>query len=186
MELYTLFLIGGGVIAATAVTATIMRNNNKTDNFVQPDDCEKERNATKPLDKRPASVAFAENLDKFIPLLPGIEKGEINSEAWKEAIINTNNEQLILYWKNVVGNKDLAKKWLKVFLEPCGVNSDNCESFVASPIYVERYTLENGHPLVVGNHYNVITPCWLYSSFDDDETERVTVLHKGIVRLSSI
>ena len=186
MELYTLLLIGGGVLAATVITAKIKRNNkNISDDSVPPVEGAKERKSPKSLDKRPASVAFAENLDKFAPLLPGIEKGEIDSEKWKEAIINTNNEQLILYWKNVVGNKDLATRWLKVFLEPCGVHYDNCMSFVTTPIYAERYALKNGMRIVEGDTYNVISPCWLYSSYDKDDVETITVLYKGIVEKNS-
>ena len=58
-------------------------------------------------------------------------------------------------------------------------------SFVTTPIYAERYSLKNGMRIVEGDTYNVISPCWLYSSDDKDDVETITILYKGIVEKNS-
>lgn len=190
MELNTL-LIGGTALVAVGVAFSIVKKHRKDIDVTKikgenaPSTFEHERKSDregqKPFDKRPANVAFLENINLFAPLLKGLEKGIIDKEKWKLAIISTNNEQLIHYWESVINSKDLATRWLKVFLEPCGIKCEDCESFISTPTYAEKYVLKDGSPVINGEYYKVLASCWILSTYDENEVENTTILHKGLV-----
>ena len=169
------------LVAITIIILVILRKKKRkgVNKKVKSERMEEEyKNMT---DKRPADVAFIENIDKFIPLLDGLERNEIDTEKWKIAIIDVNNKDLFQLWCSAISSGNLVQKWLEVFLEPVGLKYENCISFIAMKRHVEEYDTQDGASLVLGEHYKVLSPCWLLTRPDEDGNDRTTIIRKGIV-----
>ncbi len=124
---------------------------------------------------RPASDVFIENLQRFRPLLKGLDKKEIDKSAWSDLIVDINNQELVEIWKKVINNMDA---WLRV-LASWGLTYDSCAEFVYVKGREELYDCENGEPFVSGNKYVVINPCWILTKHDGEKK----VIEKGLAKL---
>lgn len=191
MEVNTILWISG--IAVVVVVGSLAlrgkkREEDTTKNVYSPKELEGKRvqrpepKRIQSGDTRPAEVAFLENLNKFIPLLPGLDNGMISKQKWTEAIVGINNIQLTEYWQAMVDKPDLAKQWLSLFLEPCGIKYEACDSFVAMSAHKELYDSEDGSQLTNGLEYYVISHCWILTEEDDNGNVKQTVIRKGVVK----
>lgn len=129
------------------------------------------------LDKiTPAKDAFIKNISKFAPLLPTL-RTNMNAQEWKEAIVSTQNMQLLQYWKKF---QNKSKAWETV-LQMWGIKYEDCSSFTAIQAYKGMYRLEDGSDIIIGNKYLVEQPCWLLTTYNNDDKAVKNVVCVGIV-----
>ncbi len=110
----------------------------------------------------PAKDAILLNIDNLVPLLDGVEDGTLDIDAWSDAIISINNEELISIWKKVYKKPEL---WLHL-LSSWGITYDNCMQFIASEYRKNLYESIDGEVLVEGQTYKVIKGTWILTSLE--------------------
>lgn len=130
-----------------------------------------------PMQNVPASVAFCNNVDRFIPLLNGVEKGDIEWKAWSDVVIDINNSNLISIWKSVLNKPDA---WVRV-MASWGLSCDSCIEFAYVKGREELYDNENKTPMLVGHKYIVLSPSWIMTTSEGKKR----VIKKGIVKLKN-
>lgn len=123
-----------------------------------------------------AKDAFIKNISKFAPLLPTL-RANMNAQEWKEAIIATQNMQLLQYWKQY---QDKSRVW-ETILQTWGIKCEECSSFTAIQPYKGMYCLEDGTDIVIGNKYQVKQPCWVLTTYNDNDKAVKCVISVGIV-----
>lgn len=154
------------------VNITRNENNNEThspikDNLTSPGES---------FDKTtPAKECFIKNLSLFVPLLNSL-RSNMDIQGWKEAIISTQNDQLMQYWINI---REKASAW-ETILQMWGLKCDTCTSFIGIEAYKEMYKQKDGSDIELGIKYRVIQPCWVLTFSDNDKIVKTVVSH-GIV-----
>lgn len=191
-----LVLVGGLIIAVgVVIVVKFLSNKKKDDDPIKPSipkvkQQEIHGNSTKVvattptsqimegnLDKTtPAKDAFIKNISKFAPLLPTL-RANMNTQEWKEAIDATQNMQLIQYWKQFQGK---SEAW-ETILQTWGVKCEDCSSFTAIQPYKGMYRLEDGTDIVMENKYHVKQPCWVLTTYNDNDKAVKNVVSIGIV-----
>lgn len=127
---------------------------------------------------KPAKDAFIENINLFKPLLRNLHLNSMDSQIWQEAIISTNNQELLDYWKKVKGN---ASSWLTI-LQMWGIKLDACQSFICIESYKELYETNDGTLLENGKKYSVESPCWILTKTDKYGKTSKEIILKGKVK----
>lgn len=123
----------------------------------------------------PAEIAFADNKERFIPLLSGVSSNGIsNTDKWTATIVGLNNKELIEMWKAAAHNPNL---WI-TYLQTFGYQADLVDEFDATEHHKEMYQTESGEPITTGQHYKVLNPCWIFT--DEDNNKEVAKI--GIVK----
>lgn len=130
-----------------------------------------------PVPNVPASVAFCNNVDRFIPLLNGVEKGDIEWKAWSDVVVDINNFNLINIWKSVLNKPDA---WIRV-MASWGLRCDSCIEFTYVKGREELYDNKDKTPMLVGNKYTVLSPSWIMTTSEGKKR----VIKKGIVKLKN-
>lgn len=191
-----LFLAGGLIIAAgVVIVVKFLSNKRKDGKPIKPatpkvKQQENHGNSTKEvattptsqimegnLDKiTPAKDAFVKNISKFAPLLSTL-RTNMNTQEWKEAIAATQNMQLIQYWKQLQGK---SEAW-ETILQTWGIKCEDCSSFTAIQPYKGMYRLEDGTDIVIGNKYYVKQPCWVLTTYNDNDKAVKRVVSVGVV-----
>lgn len=191
-----LLLVGGLIIAAgVVIIAKFLSNKKKDDEPIKPATPKVKQQeihgnsskvvATTPtpqimegnLDKiTPAKDAFIKNISMFAPLLPTL-RDNMNTQEWKESIVATQNMQLIQYWKQFQGK---SEAW-ETILQTWGIKCEECSSFTAIQPYKGMYRLEDGTDIVIGNKYHVKQPCWVLTTYNDNDKAVKRVVSVGIV-----
>lgn len=191
-----LLLVGGLIIAAGVIIIVKFLSNKRTENELEKPTTlnaqqqEHRYNSTKVevltptpknhgglLDKiTPAKDAFIKNISKFAPLLPTL-RANMNTQEWKEAIAATQNMQLIQYWKQLQGK---SEAW-ETILQTWGIKCEDCSSFTAIQQYKGMYRLEDGTDIVIGNKYHVKRPCWVLTTYNDNDKAVKRVVSVGVV-----
>ena len=189
-------MVGGLIIAAgVVIIAKFLSNKKKDDEPIKPATPKVKQQeihgnsskvvATTPtpqimegnLDKiTPAKDAFIKNISMFAPLLPTL-RDNMNTQEWKESIVATQNMQLIQYWKQFQGK---SEAW-ETILQTWGIKCEECSSFTAIQPYKGMYRLEDGTDIVIGNKYHVKQPCWVLTTYNDNDKAVKRVVSVGVV-----
>lgn len=124
----------------------------------------------------PAEIVFADNIDRFKPLLRGVSNNTIiNKKDWTSLVVSINNDELTSMWESAINKPELWVTYLQTF----GLQIDLLDSFEALEEYKEMYETSDGTPLQIGTMYKVVSNCWIYT----DENNHKSVALKGIVSL---
>lgn len=114
----------------------------------------------------PAIVAVRRNLTAIFALLGGVSVSRIdNMEEWKNLLISIHNDDLIDMWRDVITRPNL---WI-TYLQTFGIQQDLTSEFTYLPEYVEMYSCI-GEEFKVGEVYTVISPCWIYTNADNNQS----------------
>ncbi|MCQ2273378.1 MAG: hypothetical protein MJZ86_01135 [Bacteroidales bacterium] len=126
-----------------------------------------------------AKKTFLNNINVFIPLLRCTSDTRESKDAWTDAIIGTNDFNLISYWK-LCSTKPFST-WRNV-LASWGIKAETCTSFVYGDLLKGMYITHNKSDLIVGKEYIVVEPCWL-QTYEDSKGKTVKrILLAGVVR----
>lgn len=126
----------------------------------------------------PAEIVFADNIDRFKPLLRGVSnKDIINKKDWTSLVVSINNDELTSMWESAINKPEL---WI-TYLQTFGLQIDLLDSFEALEEYKEMYETSDGTPLQIGATYKVVSNCWIYT----DENNQKSVALKGVVILKA-
>ena len=124
----------------------------------------------------PAEIVFADNIDRFKPLLSGVSNSAIiNKKDWTSLVVSINNDELTSMWESAINKPEL---WI-TYLQTFGLQIDLLDSFEALEEYKEMYETSDGTPLQIGATYKVVSNCWIYT----DENNQKSVALKGVVIL---
>lgn len=121
-----------------------------------------------------AREAFMCNLEKFVPLLANLEKGEIDWSKWSDVVVDINNKNLFHVWESVLNKLDA---WMTV-MASWGLKFDTCIDFVYVKGREEMYDNEDGTSMEEGYRYIVLSPCWILTMTGGNKR----VLKKGLVK----
>lgn len=127
-----------------------------------------------------AKKAFISNLEDFSKLLPTLIEGFV-LEHWTAAIVTVNDPDLIGLWKKYVSAGETSVKWRQL-LASWQVKSDTCRSFTCvTNDNMSAYSLPDGGKLTMNVKYKVESPCWVYTSEDNQGNVKKQIVIKGIV-----
>ena len=124
-----------------------------------------------------AKQAFIENIEKLMPFVNGVTEITIDKSGLTDAIISINDEDLTALWKQMINRTEL---WVNQ-MAAWGVAPDARKGFTAMAKHKDLYTTKNGNELQLGQKYNVLSACWLYTTTDSNGTTMKKVVKKGIV-----
>lgn len=114
----------------------------------------------------PAIVAVRKNLSNIFSLLGGVSASKIdNMEEWKNLLISIHNDELIDMWRDVIKQPNL---WI-TYLQTFGIQQDLTLEFTYLPEYEEMYSCID-EDFKAGYIYTVISPCWIYTDQDNNQT----------------
>lgn len=172
IKVFDILLVIAGLIAAIIVINALIKSNKRK---------EKKVNVPKlkepPINQSAAKLAFLQNIRSFLPKLNSLYDSSYNSSDWTDAIIDTNNDDLIRLWKKI--NSDTSAI-LRVFAS-WGLTPDLCTSFICLQMHQEQYVKTDGSPLIVGQKYSVVKPCWIIVLKNNEDKFVKQVLLKGQV-----
>lgn len=126
-----------------------------------------------------AKQTFIKSIDSFIPLFRKLSDSKEAKEAWTDAVIDTNDFNLIAIWKLCV-NKPFAS-WINI-LASWGIKAEKCTGLIYSELYNGMYITESEEDLQPGKEYIVTEPCWILTYEDADGITQKKVLLAGIIR----
>lgn len=127
-----------------------------------------------------AKRAFVENLKRFSTLLATLHKG-VDIKKWTEVIVDINDYDLVEFWEKMVKQPDIADKLIKI-LSSWQIKGDTCKSFTClTQDNIMAYQLPDGSELEIGQKYKVESPCWIFTSEDNDGNVSKSVIIKGVV-----
>lgn len=127
-----------------------------------------------------AKKAFISHLEDFSKLLPTLIEGFV-LEHWTAAIVTVNDPDLIGLWKKYVSAGEISVKWRQL-LASWQVKSDTCRSFTCvTNDNMSAYSLPDGGKLTMNVKYKVESPCWVYTSEDNQGNVKKQIVIKGIV-----
>lgn len=180
--LQNLLWIGGGLAAVgTFLVIKKMRNVKKKTPVeeVRHDDSREQRRTQEPhrptVDNRTsAKDGFISHLSKFSPMLDSL-RGKMDTQAWEEAIVSTNNGELIQMWR-----RTKPQAW-ETILQMWGIKCDVCSSFTAVQAYKDMYRVADGSEIVVGEKYHVEQPCWILTTYNEENKAIKHVVKVGVV-----
>lgn len=124
-----------------------------------------------------AKQAFIENIDKLMPFVNGITEIAIDKSGLTDAIISINDEDLTALWKQMINRSEL---WVNQ-MAAWGVAPDARKGFTAMEKHKELYITKDSKELQLGQRYNVLSACWIYTTTDSNGTTTKKVVKKGIV-----
>ena len=127
-----------------------------------------------------ANQAFIKNIEKLMPYVNGVSEITIDKSGLTDAIISINDEDLTALWKQLINRTEL---WLDQ-MAAWGVAPDARKGFTAMGKNKELYTPNDGKEIQLGQRYNVLSACWLYTTTDGNGTTVKKVVKKGIVELA--
>lgn len=189
METNTFLWIGGIAIVVIAGICIIRKKGNHgknsgvdgTDTGINNNKPQRDIPRGRGFNKNePARVALIKNLKVFVPLLEGLDRGIMNSDDWKEAIVGTNNYELLSYWTQI---KDKASSWITI-LQMWGIKYDSCTSFIGMESYKDMYNVADGSDIEISKKYKVLSPCWILTDITPEGRGAKKVIKKGIVEIS--
>ena len=127
-----------------------------------------------------AKKAFITHLGDFSEQLPTLLEG-FNVNDWTAAIVTVNDPDLIGLWKKYVSAGETSVKWRQL-LASWQVKSDTCRSFTCvTNDNMSAYSLPDGGKLTMNVKYKVESPCWVYTSEDNQGNVKKQIVIKGIV-----
>lgn len=127
-----------------------------------------------------AKQAFIGNIEKLMPYVDGVAEITIDKSGLTDAIISINDDDLTALWKQMINRTEL---WVNQ-MAAWGVAPDARKGFAAMEKHKELYTTKDDKELQLGQRYNVLSACWLYTTTDSNGTTRKKVVKKGIVELA--
>lgn len=122
-----------------------------------------------------AKDAFLINVSNLAPLFDSLNKGVKFNEAINDAIIEINNQELMEIWVKI--SKD-HKAVLRI-LSMWGIRREDEIQFQPQSYHIERYDTLDGNAIVSGKTYKVVSPCWIYTRYDENGKSIKSVIIKG-------
>lgn len=121
-----------------------------------------------------AKEGFISHLSVFSPILDSL-RGEMDINAWQNAIMSTNNGELIRMWKQTK-----PQAW-ETILQMWGIKCEECSSFTAIQAYKGMYRVKDSSEIVIGEKYHVEKPCWILTTCNSENKTIKRVVKVGVV-----
>lgn len=142
----------------------------------EPEDSAKKVNPN-PIKAKKAFIAHLSDFSKNLAAL----KESFDVKSWTETIIDVNDPDLTGLWEKYVAAGNTPVKWRQL-IASWQVKSDTCKSFTCvTNDNMSAYCLPDGGKLTIGVKYKVISPCWVYTSEDNQGNVKKQIVVKGIV-----
>lgn len=181
-----LLLVGGLIIAAGVIIAVKFFSKKEPDKRATPTDGQQEHhgNSTKvevptstPLDKiTSAKDAFIKNISMFVPLLPKLQHGIMDSKEWNSVILSINNPNLTSDWEKRCNLP--IQRWIDK-LASWGVSCEKCTAFKGNKYYADKYEITSDPKMIEGKQYEVIDWYWVLTSTNAEGITEKKIILKG-------
>ncbi len=125
-----------------------------------------------------AKDAFVANIANFTSLFEALNTGAKLSEAINDAVIEINNKDLMEMWVKICKDHKAILRILAMW----GIKREDEIQFQAQKHHVDRYMLIQGQVINLNKVYKVITPCWIYTSTDNNGIVHKSVAIKGLAQ----
>lgn len=120
--------------------------------------------------------AFIKNIDFFLPLLPKLQHGIMDSKEWNSIILSINNPNLTMDWEKRCNLP--IQRWIDK-LASWGVSCEKCTSFKGNEYYVDKYEITSDSEMLEGKQYEVIDWYWVLTTINAEGVTEKKILLKG-------
>ena len=123
-----------------------------------------------------AVVCAFKNIDFFLPLLPKLQHGIMDSKEWNSIILSINNPNLTMDWEKRCNLP--IQRWIDK-LASWGVSCEKCTSFKGNEYYVDKYEITSDSEMLEGKQYEVIDWYWVLTTINAEGVTEKKILLKG-------
>lgn len=118
--------------------------------------------------------AFLKNINLFLPLLPKLQHGIMNTKEWNSVILSIDNPNLTSDWEKRCNLP--IQRWIDK-LASWGVSCEKCTAFKGNEYYADKYEITSDSGMVEGKQYEVIDWYWVLTSTNvEGVTEKIVIL----------
>lgn len=120
--------------------------------------------------------AFINNLNMFLPLLPKLQHGIMDSKEWNSVILSINNPNLTSDWEKRCNLP--IQRWIDK-LASWGVSCEKCTAFKGNSYYEDKYDITTDSKMVDGKQYEVIDWYWVLTATNEAGGVEKRIILKG-------
>lgn len=120
--------------------------------------------------------AFLKNINSFLPLLPKLQHGIMDTKEWNSVILSIGNSNLTSDWEKRC--KLPIQRWIDK-LASWGVSCEKCMAFKGNKYYVDKYEITSDSEMIEGKQYEVIDWYWVLTSTNADGVTEKKIILKG-------